>query len=198
MRRERSCNARSRKVSPSTNRTQETNMKTRMNLLMTALALAGCATAPTGTAPEKLTPPANSELTMIVPAKGVQIYECRAGKDPAQYEWAFVAPEAELFDTRGRRMIGRHGAGPSWQSSDGSKIVGTVKERADAPVSDAIPWLLLAARSTGSPGAFSKVTSVQRVNTAGGVAPASGCSAQTTGTIARVPYTADYYFFEAK
>jgi len=148
--------------------------------------------------PDKLKPGANESLAMIVPAKGVQIYECRAKKDQVgMYEWAFVAPEADLFDARGNR-IGRHYAGPHWKSADGSKILGTVKERADAPVPDAIPWLLLAAKSVGSGGSFSKVTSVQRMNTVGGVAPRTGCSQAAAGTPARINYTADYYFFIAK
>ena len=74
----------------------------------------------------------------------------------------------------------------------------TVKERADASEANAIPWLLLTARSVGTDGALSKVTSVQRVNTTGGVAPTSGCSTATLGTQARVDYSADYYFFSAK
>ena len=150
------------------------------------------------TVPDKLKPGANESLAMIVPAKGVQIYECRARKDQVgAYEWAFVAPEADLFDARGNK-IGRHYAGPHWESTDGSKILGTVKERADAPVADAIPWLLLAAKSVGSEGSFSKVTSIQRVSTVGGVAPKAGCSQAAAGTPARINYTADYYFFTAK
>ena len=148
--------------------------------------------------PDKLQPGANESLAMIVAAKGVQIYECRARRDSGGgYEWAFVAPEADLFDARGNR-IGRHYAGPHWESTDGSKIVGTLKERADAPVPDAIPWLLLAAKSVGSEGSFSKVTSVQRVKTVGGVAPKAGCSQAAVGTTARIDYTADYYFFTTK
>src|SRR5438094_4928613 len=75
---------------------------------------------------------------------------------------------------------------------------GTLKERAEAPVPDAIPWLLLAAKSVGSEGSFSKVTSVQRVNTVGGGAPKAGCSQAVVGTPARIDYTADYYFFTTK
>jgi len=55
--------------------------------------------------PDKLKPGASESLAMIVPAKGVQIYECRARKDRVgEYEWAFVAPEADLFDARGNRV----------------------------------------------------------------------------------------------
>ncbi len=148
--------------------------------------------------PDRLKPGATESLAIIVAAKGAQIYECRARKDQAGgYEWAFVAPEAALFDARGNR-IGRHYAGPHWEAADGSKILGTVKERADAPVADAIPWLLLATKSVGAEGAFSKVTSVQRVNTVGGAAPKAGCSEAAAGTPARIDYTADYYFFTTK
>jgi len=164
--------------------------------------VAACASSqpstPTVQVPDKLKPGANEALAMIVPAKGVQIYECRARTDQVgAYAWAFVAPEADLFDARGNKT-GRHYAGPHWEATDGSKILGTVKERADAPTADAIPWLLLSAKSVGSEGAFSKVTSIQRVNTVGGVAPKAGCAQATAGTPARVDYTADYYFFTGK
>ena len=148
--------------------------------------------------PDKLKPGAGESLKMVVPARGVQIYECRAGKDqPRTHEWAFVAPEADLFDVRGNR-IGRHYGGPHWESADGSRIVGALKERADAPAASAIPWLLLAAKSVGPEGAFSRVTAIQRVNTVGGVAPQAGCSQAAAGAQARISYTADYYFFTAR
>ena len=174
----------------------------KVKALLLLLLVAACASPqpprPIVRVPDNLMPGANESLVMIVPAKGVQIYECRARKDQVgEYEWAFVAPEADLFDARGNR-IGRHYAGPHWESTDGSKVLGTVKERADAPVADAIPWLLLAAKSVGPEGSFSKVTSIQRVNTVGGVPPKAGCSQATAGTPARINYTADYYFFAAK
>ena len=177
-------------------------MTCHITAFLLVLLVAACASprAPTSMVkvPEKLKPDANESLAMIVPAKGVQLYECRARTGQVGgYEWAFVAPEADLFDARGTRT-GRHYAGPHWESTDGSKIVGTVKERTDAPVADAIPWLLLAAKSVGPEGSFSKVTSIQRVNTVGGVAPKTDCSQATAGTPARVNYTADYYFFTAK
>jgi hypothetical protein len=156
-------------------------------IIALAFIAAGCAS--TVQVPDSLKPGAGESLALIVPAKGVQIYECRAEK------WVFVAPDAELFDAAGKK-IGSHYAGPHWEASDGSKIVGAVKARADAPSADAIPWLLLSAKSVGAAGAFSKVTSIQRVATTGGTAPAGGCS--QNGITARVAYTADYYFFTSK
>jgi hypothetical protein len=178
-------------------------MPFRFVIAFALLMVASCATAQTPTraveVPTKLSPGPGESLAAIVPAQGVQIYECRASKDqPDQYQWAFVGPEADLFDARGAK-IGKHYAGPHWESNDGSKVVATaVKERADAPQPDAIPWLLLTTKSVGSPGAFGQVSSIQRVNTSGGVAPRTSCSRNTVGAVGRVPYTADYYFFTAK
>ena len=167
-------------------------------LVLVAVCSSAQTLTPTVNVPDKLKPRDNKSIAMIVPAKGVQIYECQAKKDQAgAYEWAFVAPEADLFDESGKK-IGRHYAGPYWESTDGSKIAGTVKESADAPQADAIPWLLLATKSVGSQGSFSQITSIQRVNTFGGAAPKTGCSQSTVGTTARIPYTADYYFLTEK
>src|SRR5262249_41827479 len=146
--------------------------------VMTMLLMAGlgaCASVEPPAAavslPDRIKPGANEALAAVTLAKGVQIYECRASAARAGvYEWAFVAPEATLFDTRGR-TIGKHYAGPHWEAADGSKVMGSAKERADAPTAGAIPWLLLAAKSVGPEGSFSKVTSVVRANTVGGVAP---------------------------
>ena len=174
----------------------------RFATLFLLLLVASCASletpAPSVHVPATLRPAANESLALIVSARGVQIYECRAQKGQAdQFQWAFVAPEAELFDARGGK-VGKHYAGPHWEAIDGSKVVGTVKGRADAPQADAIPWLLLTTKSVGASGAFGSVTSIQRVNTAGGVAPRDGCSGKTLGVIERTKYTADYYFFIAK
>jgi hypothetical protein len=153
-------------------------------LTVAIAALAGCASSVS--VPDSLKPAGGESLALVVPAKGEQIYECRSGK------WAFVAPEAELFDRAGKK-IGRHYAGPHWESLDGSRVVAVVKARADAPRAGDIPWLLLSAKSVGAEGAFSNVTSIQRIATVGGVAPSESCTQD--GTRARIPYTADYYFF---
>jgi hypothetical protein len=116
-----------------------------------ALLAGGCASVAPVNVPETLQPAANESLAMTVAARGVQIYECRPAKGGATHEWVFIAPEAQLFNDSGR-AIGRHGAGPFWQASDGSRVVGSLKARADAPVSGAIPWLLLATKSTATRG----------------------------------------------
>jgi Protein of unknown function (DUF3455) len=163
-------------------------------VLFAFLAAACASTAAMAEVPGNLKPAAGETLAMPLAARGVQIYECRATKDGYGYEWAFVAPDAELFDAKGAK-VGKHYAGPHWEANDGSKVVGATKERADAPAAGAIPWLLLTTKSDGPAGSFSKVTSVQRLNTTGGVAPTSACGQSNAGEKARVPYTADYYLF---
>jgi hypothetical protein len=166
-----------------------------------AAILAGCAASNVGTnplVPENLKVPAGQTLSLVSPATGVQIYECGAIKaDPARFEWIFKAPEADLFDLSGKK-IGKHYGGPTWESNDGSKVVGEVKARDDGPAATAIPWLLLAAKSTSGNGAFGRTQSIQRLYTVGGKAPAGGCSKAQLGKEARVPYKATYYFYSAR
>jgi hypothetical protein len=51
---------------------------------------------------------------------------------------------------------------------------------------------------TEDAGLFAGVTSVQRVNTSGGVAPAAGCDADNVGKEARSRFSADYYFYRRR
>ena len=172
------------------------------NLIATAslVTFSGFASAISDSAnvPENLKVPATQTLAVSVQARGVQIYECGVSKaDPARFEWIFKAPEAELFDKAGKK-IGKHYAGPTWESDDGSKVVGAAKARDDGPDANAIPWLLLSATSAEGNGIFGKTQSVQRVNTVGGKAPADGCNQAQLGKIARVSYSATYNFYVAR
>ncbi|MFI5121094.1 MAG: DUF3455 domain-containing protein [Thermoanaerobaculia bacterium] len=148
--------------------------------------------------PESLKVPATQVLALEAHASGVQIYECSASKaDPTRFEWAFKAPEAELFDGHGKK-IGKHYAGPTWESNDGSKVIGEVVAKDNGPDADAIPWLLLKAKATSGKGVFSQILSIQRLSTAGGKAPPAGCDKAQAGKEARIAYKARYTFFVAK
>lgn len=130
---------------------------------------------------------AGNKVLFHVYAEGVQIYRWSGTS------WVFVAPEAELFaNPGGEGLVGSHYAGPTWESVSGSKVVGTVEQRCTVSADD-IQWLLLRAVSTEGHGIFQDVTYIQRLNTSGGVAPAT--PGTSVGQIARVPYTADYYFY---
>jgi hypothetical protein len=137
-----------------------------------------------------LTPPEERPLIGKYAAKGVQIYVCTV--KGITNEWDFKAPEAQLIDAQGR-LFAKHYAGPTWEASDGSKVVGKVLASEHAPKADAIPWLLLSTQSWG-PGVLSGARFVQRVNTSGGVGPTGSCP--TAGTERHVDYTADYIFYK--
>lgn len=163
--------------------------------------LASCATPnvlATPVVPDNLKVPATQMLLLATPAVGVQIYVCSAGKtDPARFEWVFKSPEADLFDEAGKK-IGKHYAGPTWESNDGSRVAGEAKARDDGPDANAIPWLLLGAKSPSGKGVLSQTQSIQRLYTVGGKAPAEACSQAQVGKEARVAYKATYYFYAAQ
>lgn len=149
------------------------------------------------TVPSALAIPDGNKLFRVGHAVGVQIYSCSAA--PGGGTWTFVAPRADVYDNHGK-LIMTHFAGPTWQARDGSYVVG----RKDAGVSvdpTAVDWLKLSATATsvGPDGdQLAHTTFVQRLNTSGGIAPpASTCDSGTTGTLAAVPYTADYYFWKS-
>jgi hypothetical protein len=149
---------------------------------------------PPPTVPENLKAPEGHVLLKAL-GKGVQIYTCKApANDPNKFAWTFKAPEAELKNKEGEN-IGKHYAGPTWEASDGSKVVGALQQQAASPDPGAIPWLLLKAKSNEGTGTFSKVTYIQRVDTAGGKAPSDGCDQAHADAEARVDYTAYYYFY---
>jgi hypothetical protein len=133
--------------------------------------------------------PDGNRVSAHVYAAGVQIYQWNGSA------WVFVAPEAELFASPCYEgSVGMHYAGPTWEAKDGSQVV-AVREAGCAPYPGAIPWLRLVATETSEHGRFGDVTFIQRVNTIGGTAPAE--AGTEIGQEARVPYTAEYYFYRA-
>lgn len=150
--------------------------------------------------PATLQVPDGNKVSFHTCAVGVQIYTATASAtSPTGYAWTFQEPEAVLFDSDGT-VVGIHYAfagptRPAWESNSGSRVVGA---RSVAPVtvnSSAIPWLILSAvpANTTGPGIFERTTYIQRVDTIGGLAPANAPT--QLGQEARVPYTAEYFFY---
>jgi hypothetical protein len=148
--------------------------------------------------PASLTPAADQDLAFALDATGVQKYTCAA--TATSYAWTFIAPDAQLYlQNNSNEAVGHHFAGPTWEwYEDGSTVVG--KKVAAATVDPAsIPWLLLTAASHNDlDGRMTKITSIQRLETAGGNAPATGCDADHVGAAADVPYTATYFFYRTR
>ena len=142
--------------------------------------------------PPALNPPAGQTIAFTYKGVGVQIYDCKATANG--YAWTFRAPLADLLKSNGKNT-GTHYAGPTWESKDGSTVVGARVAGATVDPT-AIPWLLLTAVSHTGDGKMSDVVTIQRLSTTGGLAPATGCDAAHVGDEADVPYTADYIFYE--
>ena len=144
--------------------------------------------------PESLKTPAGEQVVLAAHATGVQIYVCQAGAEQ-KFGWSLKAPEADLSDSTGKVII-HHSAGPTWKHVDGSEVKGKVVAKQDAPKPDAISWLLLSVASHSGDGILSRVTSIQRIHTEGGLAPAaSTCDPSANGKETRSAYAADYYFY---
>ncbi|MFL6126599.1 DUF3455 domain-containing protein [Actinophytocola sp.] len=135
--------------------------------------------------PDVIKVPDGNRRIALMPARGVQTYQCTAGA------WVFVQPDAILRNHGVAEVL--HTKGPVWTDvRDGSSVTATAA--ANSPVPNAIPQLLLKATGNRGPGTLAAVTYVQRLDTTGGVAPTTTC---TDGTTASVPYTADYAFWVA-
>lgn len=149
-------------------------------------------------------------------AFGTQNYICLPSG--TGFAYGLFTPEATLFDDDAEQII-THFFSPNPDPSDNGTIRATWEDSRDSSrffgavvqastdarfvARDAIAWLLIsrAGVQAGPTGGdrLTKVTFVQRVNTAGGVAPATGCaSAADVGRKAFVPYAADYVFYKGK
>jgi hypothetical protein len=133
----------------------------------------------------------NLKIVATLRGVGKQIYDCNGSI------YVFRDSAAELFTLRGI-PAGIHGKGPFWTNFDGSRVDGTGAVPADPkPQGSApndVPWLKLATVDPQPPragGVFANVKAIQRIDTKGGLPPAS-CS----GTAAlAVTYTANYVFW---
>ena len=181
---------------------------------------------PNPATPPAITPPAGNSRFLAGHALGTQGYVCLPAGSGVSWTVNAARPEATLFtnefgeavqiithflspDTNPNRSAPSPlpSGSPTWQSSfDSSKVWGkqiaAIPAGSDASCANAgaISCLLLQAigseRGPTGGKTMAETTYIQRLNTNGGSAPASGCSALTdVGKQRLVPYTADYYFF---
>jgi hypothetical protein len=122
-------------------------------------------------------------------AQGAQIYECKADTS-GKLTWQFREPIASLFIDG--KTVGRHFAGPNWELDDGSAVLGKVAARAPGATPNDIPLLKLEAKPQRESGLLASATTIQRLNTRGGVAQGA---CDTAGALRSVPYSADYAFY---
>ena len=81
--------------------------------------------------------------------------------------------------------------GPSWELADGSAVTGKVAGRAPGATAKDIPLLKLEVTSQRGKGQLTGATTIQRINTKGGMAEGP---CENSGAYLSVLYSADYTF----
>ena len=164
--------------------------------------------------PTNLEVSSDYKLFLKVHAVGTQNYICApSATNITGLDWLFIGPQATLFNDslqygthfQSRNPQKNNAIQATWQhSGDTSAVWATRRDGSMDPLyvaPGAIEWLLLDV--TGQelgPTAGNKLTPsllIQRVNTVGGVKPASTeCTQTTLNTRKLVSYEADYYFYK--
>jgi hypothetical protein len=165
--------------------------------------------------PGNIQVPAGNVASLVGHAVGTQNYVCLP-IDNVRFGWTLFTPQATLFDDASGQLTTHFfspnpfeagAVRPTWQhSGDTSAVWGqAVASSTDASyvAPGALSWLLIhvvgAAEGPTGGGSLAAATYIQRVNTTGGLAPATGCSSKKdVGMKVFVPYTADYFFFAAE
>jgi hypothetical protein len=186
-------------------------------------ASAGTVTPPS--VPTIIQVPAGNKAFLVGHAEGTQNYICLPSGTGVKF--VLFTPQATLFSGDGGQIITHffspnpseankdlkvldsHAIRPTWQDSkDTSAVWGRLHQNPDGSNASvivdasAIPWLLLdvAGAQDGPSGGkrLSVTTFIHRLNTQGGLAPATGCSSfEDIGRSVFVPYSADYYFYKS-
>jgi hypothetical protein len=163
---------------------------------LAAVPALAAVTEPAGVA-RNLRAGADEEPAFMLSANGANVFQCNARiGEPGAYAWSFVAPDATLLE--GTRAAGSHRAPGQFESDSDRSSVSGVLQATQPGGRDNLPWARMRAVPAGDSGMFAGVTTIQRVNTSGGVAPADGCAAASVGNEARVNFTADYYFYKRR
>jgi len=162
---------------------------------MLALAAHAAVSEPNGIA-GAMRPPPGEQPAFVLTARGAQVYECKPDpSDPNVFRWTFTRPDALLYD--GTTELARHVSSNQWESStERGSITGFLAAIQDAGRGN-LPWARYRTAPADAAGMFASVSTILRVNTSGGIAPAAGCDALHTGESTSVPFSADFYFYKA-
>jgi hypothetical protein len=174
------------------------NFMSKVQLKIVWVAIVLSATRASAEMPTAIDAPDGTVL-LTVHAEGAQIYECKpvpVEKSPSQVDaptWQFREPIATLIVDG--KSIGRHYAGPNWDYIDGSGVKGKTAASVPGATPDDIPWLKLEVVDHRGDGRLSNATTVQRINTKGGVLQGQ---CERAGVYRGVPYSADYVFLRRR
>jgi hypothetical protein len=173
--------------------------------------------------PDTIKVPDGNTPFLLGHATGTQNYECQPSG--SGFAWVLFTPEATLFNNADKqvtthffspnpdptdantdpRVVADGTIRAAWQARDTSTVWAKlfVPPSTDAAFvrQGAVAWLLLvtAGVQEGPTGGdtLTRTTFIHRVNTDGGLAPATGCAQLSdVGKKAFMPYTADYFFYQ--
>jgi hypothetical protein len=176
-----------------------------------SLSAAGATVTPPPV-PGNLEVEAGNEPYLLMHAVGTQNHICLPRASGTGLGWAFFGPQATLADPAGQQFATHFLSGnpieggtprATWQHSRDTSATWALATATSLDpnyvAAGAIPWLRLqvVGNQDGPSGGYklSHTTFIQRVNTVGGVAPATDCA--TIGAKLLVPYEADYVFYRA-
>lgn len=163
--------------------------------------------------PANIQVPSGNKLFLVGRAVGTQNYICLPVDGGVKF--ILFTPQATLF--KEQKQITTHYFSPNpfeggtvratWQhAKDNSTVWGKVADGNSSidpayVAPGAIPWLLVtivgAQAGPDDSDKLAATTYIQRINTAGGVAPSTGCASPAdVGNKAFVPYTTDYLFYK--
>ena len=162
-------------------------------LILAASLPAAALSEPDGLSPA-LRAPSSEQPAIMLSAQGAQLFECKPNEAGGGFAWKFVSSDVQLYE--GARSVATLKSPTQIDSTaDRSSVEGQLLSSQDAG-SENLPWASFTARPTGDTGIFAGVSRILRASTRGGIAPTTGCDAGHTGAAARVPFSADYYFYK--
>jgi Protein of unknown function (DUF3455) len=179
-----------------------------LTLLTAAAAHAGQRDDRTQGIPADIAVPDDAVLFLVGHGFGTQNYVCLPSG--TGFAFSLFTPEATLFNDGSQQLI-THFFSPNpeenntiratWENSHDSSMVWAAAVKQVIVREDSVAWVRLDVKGAAEgPTGGRKLTPakfIQRINTLGGNAPATGCSSLAdVGTKAFVPYAADYLFYK--
>ncbi|HWP12635.1 MAG TPA: DUF3455 domain-containing protein [Ramlibacter sp.] len=168
------------------------------------LLLAACAANPISKPfdqsglPAAVRVPAGNKVSIVLAGNGEMTYQCRhLGSATGRHGWVFVAPDTKLMDGGGTQVGRYFGTPATWDYWAGSRVTGNEVATAPGGAGNLPLQLVKANPATGSQGAMTGTTFIQRVNVQGGVAPDAPCEWINVGQTRAIKYQADYVFYRA-
>jgi hypothetical protein len=164
-------------------------LKLTSSTIVVFLASLAAPLASASTLPASIAAPSETAV-LTVYAEGAQVYECKADAG-GKLIWTFREPVATLL--LNGKTVGRHYAGPHWEMLDGSIVQGKVAGRAPGATAADIPLLKLDVIDQRGQGQLTGVTTIQRINTKGGVLEGA---CEKASAFRSVAYSTDYVFLK--